>query len=321
MSPRPLPPAAPDPAEAFAPALALARSGACDAAVDAVRRVLRAGDPHPQRTTAAATTLAAIARHAGESGDAGAALRAIEAALDAAPRWPDLHVQRARLLLARPARELSDRAAARRALQTALRLHPGYVAARFELAMLDATEGRLGESLDTLRAMAGEHRGREAATFEQGLERLRHAEWDEAAALLAKALELSGPADALESARQCLERGEPERALQLVRAALPACRNWPDAQLLMAAAELQLGHLEDAVDSCVRALELNPEFHAARLQLARALQALGQTAQAADQAGFVLQCDPQHPEALALQAGSRPGVRVTARVARGRRTG
>ncbi len=298
--------------EAFAPALALARAGSFEPALTAVADRLGHGEPHPRRAAAAATVLVQIARLAESAGQSIAALQAIEGALDACPRWPDLHVQRARLLLARPGRELSQRTAARRALETALKLHPGYAAARFELSMLDAAEGRLGEALDTLRALAREHRGAETVTFERGLDYLRHAEWETAATVLSDALQLPGTtADPLGPAREALAHDAPERALQLAHAALPMCEAWPDAHLTIGAAALQLGHLDDALVAFARALELNPELHAARLQLARALEGLGQTAQAAEQVALVLQRDAAHPEALAMQARAHPALART----------
>ncbi|HET7225890.1 MAG TPA: tetratricopeptide repeat protein, partial [Candidatus Eisenbacteria bacterium] len=247
------------------------------------------------------------------------ALAAIDAALDAAPRWPDLHVQRARLLLSRPGRDLSTRAEARKALDTALRLHPDYAAARLERALLDAAEGRLGEAIDRLGELAREHPG-EAHVFEQGLDKLRHADVDGAATLLSNALRVTaGSDDPLGTARECLAQDEPARALAVLRAALPGREGYPDLHLLIGAAELELGHHDDAVASFGRALALKPELHAARAQLARALEALGETAQAAEQVALVLAHDPSHPEAGAMQARWSRRTQHSARLSRRRK--
>ena len=48
-------------------------------------------------------------------------------------------------------------------------------------------------------------------------------------------------------------------------------------------------------------LELHPEFHAARVEFARALQALGETAQALEVLDQVVEAEPGHVEALELR--------------------
>jgi Tfp pilus assembly protein PilF len=51
-----------------------------------------------------------------------------------------------------------------------------------------------------------------------------------------------------------------------------------------------------------RALELNPDFHGARLELARALEASGQVVQAREEVALVLEQRPEDPVALEMQA-------------------
>jgi tetratricopeptide (TPR) repeat protein len=63
-----------------------------------------------------------------------------------------------------------------------------------------------------------------------------------------------------------------------------------------------LGHFDDAVASFGRALELNPDYHGARLDLARSLESLGLRVQALDHVALVLEADPQHAQALELHA-------------------
>ncbi|TFG86312.1 MAG: tetratricopeptide repeat protein, partial [Gemmatimonadales bacterium] len=194
------------------------------------------------------------------------------------------------------------RAEARRELDRALALHPRYTAARLERALLDAAEGFIGEALESLRALARETEVERPLVFQQGLESLERAEWEAAGLLFTGALSLDEPADgnALEQARALLEAGDAVQAAGLLQAALPGRESWPDLHYLLGSAELQRGHFDDALSTLARALELNPEFHAARLQFARALDGVGELAQAAEQVALVLQRDPAHPQALEL---------------------
>ena len=70
---------------------------------------------------------------------------------------------------------------------------------------------------------------------------------------------------------------------------------------LVGAAELEAGQHDDALASLARALELHPDYHQARVALARVLEALGQLDQAGEQVALVLGQEPDHPQALALQ--------------------
>ena len=75
---------------------------------------------------------------------------------------------------------------------------------------------------------------------------------------------------------------------------------WSDLHYLLGASELEDGAFDDALASFCRALELQPDYHAARVQLARTLESLGDQAQAEEQAALVLEADPHHPQALEL---------------------
>ncbi|HKQ57611.1 MAG TPA: tetratricopeptide repeat protein, partial [Candidatus Eisenbacteria bacterium] len=248
------------------------------------------------------------------SGDLDSAERAIDEGLRLAPRFADLHHQRACLLLVR-----QQRPAARTALGKALDINPRYVAARLELAMLDAREGLLGDSLAALRALEQEHRVEEPRAFQRGLKSLQRADWDEAGALLKSALRVSDPVvdRALAEHHALVAQGEPARALNALREAVSAHPGYPDLHYLLGCCELEGGLADDALASLARALELHPDFHAARVQFARALEALGDLVQAADQVGLVLREDPGHPQALELQ--SRWSARRDARSRSGSR--
>ncbi len=84
---------------------------------------------------------------------------------------------------------------------------------------------------------------------------------------------------------------------------------YPDVHYLLGCVELELGCTADALESLAQALELHPDFHAARVELARALDAAGQLAMAQEQIQAVLLKDPSNPAALRLQARWTPGRR------------
>lgn len=312
MSPRPLPPEA----SRFEPAIAMARDGRLDEALAALSGLLGVQGHRGRRSDAGALAFAQVARFAEGSGDLATALHALDEALRLAPAYADLHYRRGCVLLAR-----QQRPAARAALERALTINPRYVAARLELALLDAREGMLGESLATLRALGEEHRVDEPRAFHQGLKSLARADWDEAGALLKSAMRLSDPAvdHALERHQALVARGEHASALHALREAIAAHPGYPDLHYLLGSCELGAGLIDDALASLARALELHPDYHAARVEFARALEALGDIVQAGEQVALVLQEDPANPQALELQArwtrrrdaGSRaaPGTR------------
>lgn len=308
MSPRPLPPDA----SAFEPALAIAREGRLEEALATITAAVRTERAEGGRQEAAALAFAQVARLAEAAAEGGIALRALEEALALAPGYADLHYRRGCLLLAG-----HERPAARAALERALAINPRYVAARLELALLDAREGLLGEALATLRTLGEEHRVEEPRTFQQGLRSLERADWDEADALLKSAMRLSDPAvdRALDRHRELVAQGETSRALHLLREAVVAHPGYPDLHYLLGCSELEAGLFDDALASLARALELHPDYHAARVQFARVLEALGDLVQAGEQVALVLQEDPAHPQALELQA------RWTRRRDAGRRAG
>jgi tetratricopeptide (TPR) repeat protein len=294
MTPRPLP----SENAPFEPALALAREGRLEEALEALAAAVtpRQG-PAPQRS-AGALAHAEVARLAEAAGDPVTATRAIDEALRLAPSFADLHHHRARLLIAQ-----QQRPAARRALEAALRINPRYVAARLELALLDAREGLLAESLAALRALEQERRVEEPRAFQRGLKSLARADWDEAGALLKSALKVSDPVveRALTAYHARVAEGDHAQALHALREAVTAHPGYPDLHYLLGSSELEAGMTDDAVASLARALELHPDLHAARVQLARALETLGDLAQAGEQVALVLRVDPAHPQALELQ--------------------
>ena len=293
MSPRPLDPET----TPFDRPLQLARDGRHVEAVAGLLEALEGRTLHPQHRAAGAGALARISRLAEAAGDLENAEHALDEALRIAPGYADLHFQLACVLLLR-----QERARARQTLVAALRINPGYVAARVELALLDAREGLLGEALEMLRLLGQQHRIEKPSAFREGLRSLERADWDEAEVLLKQALEVAAPGmdEVVHQFHHLMTHGDRTGAARVAREALRHHEGYADLHYLLGTAELEEGHLDDAVASFARALELQPDYHAARVQLARALEALGDVTQAGEQVELVLMRDPQHPQALQL---------------------
>jgi tetratricopeptide (TPR) repeat protein len=280
-------------------ALRLARLGRFDVARRRAMAWLgRAPNPHPQRRSAAAQALGEIAGLALAQQAAGEAERCLRAALRLAPRFADLHHRLAALLSGQERLE-----EARAELLVALEINPDYVAARVELALLDARLGRLGDALEALRRLEQSRRPEQAESLQQGLRSMRQADWEDAGRLLRRAWKVSeGSLDAeLGRFMRWVREGDLGRARALARDLLKAHPDFPDLHYLLGCVELELGFAGDALGSFVQALELNPDFHAARVELACALDAVGELGMAQEQIQLVLRMDPRHPGALRVQ--------------------
>ena len=243
-----------------------------------------------------AADLGDIARFAGESQDLDAAQQALEVATGAV-NWADLHCQLGTVHLQR-----GRRAEARRAFDRALALNPRYRAAAVERALLDAREGRIGEAMETLRALVSDGSLHEPRAFEQGLGFLGQAEFEDAALLLRRGLDI-GDAwldQQLGGYQGRVDQGDMAGALAQLRAAVEERPSYPDLHLLLGAHELSMGALDDAIESLSHALELHPDYHAARVEFARALERRGETPQALAQLELVLAFDPGHAGARTL---------------------
>jgi tetratricopeptide (TPR) repeat protein len=296
----------PDPTLPFELPLTLARDGRF---AEAVRETLAlAGDSTDETLLAgAAQSLSRIARQAEGAGDLAAAEAALERAVNLRPTWADLHFQYATVLAQR-----GRLAEARTELRAALAIHPRYLAARVETAMLEAREGRIGEALSALREVQRDTRIEEPHAFQQGLRSLERADWDTADALFRRAVKRTDPRleRQLDRYRTYMAESELERAADVLREALDAHESYPDLHAMLGTSELRIGHYDDAVASFARALELNPEFHTARVQLALALDALGARAEATEQLALVLEADPGHAQACEILDRWAPRVRL-----------
>ncbi len=313
MSPRPVE----LPESEFGPALRSAREGRFAEALERVRSALATGPEGGATEATAATALSEISRLAEGASDLPVAEQAIALAVELKPRFPDLHYQHACVLLAR-----QRRPEARRALEQALRIHPRFTAARLELALLDAREGLISESLESLRGLARDTSVGDADAFQEGLRSIERAEWDEAEPLLRRALDLSDPVlqEKLRRFQAHLEAGETARALPILEELLPRYDGYPDLHYLAGVAELKMGRHDDALASFARALEINPRFLEARVQLARTLDGLGDPERAAEQVARVLEVEPENRGALELRKswevrGQRPRRETAAREA------
>jgi tetratricopeptide (TPR) repeat protein len=280
--------------------LALRRAGRPEEARAALERLCAADQgvrEHGQMRGLRALIHADLADLRALAGDVDEAIRLLEQALADAPRFPDLHhrlgLQRLR------ARDVRG---ARAAFEQAVRLAPGYAAPRLELALLEARDGRLGESLELLRRLAEGRAARGKDDFEHGLKRLAEADWEGGGEVLRRAFGLAGD-DVDGRLREISARvaeGRSGEALALARVVLAAHPQFPDAHLALALVRRERGEWDDCAESCGRALELNPAFHEARVYLAEALFRGGQYAEADAQLGLVLAATPHHPLAVAL---------------------
>lgn len=231
------------------------------------------------------------------AGDPERALRSLDRATEVV-EWADVHARRGMLLA-----QAGRRAEAIQAYDRALSINPRFRGAAVERALLDAHEGRLGEALATLRALAAEASLTEPRALAEGLEHLRLAEIEQAAPLLRRAL---GATDTwldaqLRHYQQLSQDGDLVTALHALRAAVSERPGYPDLHYLLGVHELQLGAVDDALESLAQALELHPDYHAARVEFARALEAAGDTPQAIAQIELVLAASPTHTAANALR--------------------
>ncbi|MFN8587074.1 MAG: tetratricopeptide repeat protein [Candidatus Eisenbacteria bacterium] len=289
-------------------ALRLAEQHQFAEAVLWLERALGATDA-PDARQQLATTLADVAAAARTAGDLAHAQRALELATRTQD-WADLHFRLGLVLV-----ERSRRAEARSSFDRALALNPRFRAAAVERALLDARDGRIAEAMQTLRAMASEQLAGEPGAFEQGLARLGEADFEDAAPLLHRGLEASDEwiEHQLQDYQRLVYEGDMGSALAHVRAAALERPGYPDLHLLLGAHELQMGATDDALESLSRALELNPDYHAARVEFARALETVGDTPQALAQLDMVLERQPGHAEARQLHerlTARRRGVRT-----------
>lgn len=245
----------------------------------------------------AANALATLARAEERAGELARARSSFERALSLVD-WADLRLALGALLA-----RLGDKPGARRELDRALAINPHYRAAALERALLDASEGRIAESLAALRALGHSPAAAPfAPPIEDALARLRADAVDEAGALLRRAL-VPGDQELermLAEAEERIQVGDIGSGLSLLRRCAALHPGYADVAALLGSHELRAGLVDDGIASLVSALELNPDYHAARLQLACALDLRGDRERALAEVRAVLEREPSHADASAL---------------------
>ncbi len=286
----------------FGAAVELARTGRIRDACRRIEQTLAAGS-RSALATPAALAFAEVGRHAERAGDLQSAERALARATELRPRFADLQHRHACVLLGH-----GRRLDARRALERALQINPRYVAARVELALLDARDGMVGEAVLALKSLAEDAPIQDRGAFLQGVKRLEFADWEGADAFLRRGFQMPDPELQERIARyhEHMRAGDCERALASIEEVVAHHDAYPDLHYLMGSAELRMGLADDALASLGRALELHPEFHDARVRFAQALEAVSRIPEAVEQAQWVLDVEPGHAGARALvEAHSR----------------
>jgi len=287
-------------------ALRARRGGRLEDCLTALARVIRETGP---LTSSARRMRASVMRDLGIAarlgGDGERATHWIARALDEAPEYPDLHLERGLLHLDR---NEADRA--RVSFQKALELAPGFVSAQLELALLDARGGQLGEAIATLRHMAERRPPAEDLLFRDGLDRLRSGAWEAAA---------EGLRASYHAAQSAWKQGSLRVGLRLEEGRAPealdeACRlaerfpHFPDAHFAVGLCSLALEWWDDAAEAFLRALERNPAYHEARVYLACALFGAREARLAEEELARILRSSPGHEWALRLQADRKGGM-------------
>jgi len=287
-------------------ALRARRAGRLEESLAALSRVIKETGPltsSARRMRASVLRDMGIAARLGGDGEKAAAW--IDRALEEAPEYPDLHLERGLLHL-----DVSDFDRARVSFQKALDLAPEFVSAELEMALLEARSGLLGEAVATLRRMAERRPPAEDLLFRDGLDRLRSGAWEAAADRLRASYHAAQSAWKQGSLRvgQRLEEGRAPEALD------EACRlaerfpHFPDAHFAVGLCSLALEWWDDAAEAFLRALERNPGYHEARVYLACALFGAREARLAEEELARVLRSSPGHEWALRLQADRKGGM-------------
>jgi len=218
-------------------------------------------------------------------------------ALQINPHYPDLHYQLARVLCS------TDRLTeALKEVRQALGLNARYARAIALEALILYRQGDRDRALE---------RARESVSLEPGLdpEALRLAEErhaagdpDGAAASLAAMAETSVDelADLLRSAREKLKAGVIAEAEVFAREAVRLNPDYPDVRNVMGQVHLAKGEYLQAVNEFKTALQRNPVFLAAVINLGRACRAMGNEDAARDAFRKALVIDPDNEEVRTL---------------------
>src|SRR5205085_1546932 len=131
------------------------------------------------------------------------------------------------------------------------------------------SRGRAADALGWIARLAegGGDLERAERAYGQGLASLEQAEWEEAGAHFRHALSVGDATASVQEFHVRLARGDRAGARQTLLAALAANEGFADLHCLLGTLELEDGAQDDALTSFCRALELRPDYHAARVQL------------------------------------------------------
>jgi Tfp pilus assembly protein PilF len=154
----------------------------------------------------------------------------------------------------------------------------------YQMGRVMFEQGKVVESIDYLQKSLKEDDRNPQVHFYLAYVRWTQGEWIEAAAGFEKALEINPYyTEARIYLATCFnEMGDPARALQqLEQALLDRTHPGPEAiHLNIALIKKQSGELEGALASLREAVELNPKFYRAHLEMARILVELGRSDEA-----------------------------------------
>ncbi|MFM8558213.1 MAG: hypothetical protein ACKOC6_01165, partial [bacterium] len=104
--------------------------------------------------------------------------------------------------------------------------------------------------------------------------------------------------------------GEGGSALAVLRSLVRDRPDWPDLLARLGALELREGLIDDGIATLADALALNPDYHAARLELALGLEARGEREPALAQVQALLAVAPGYPGGEALHERLAPRQRT-----------
>lgn len=262
-------------------------------------RLAQAEAPAPDLILHACQAHTECARLRLEKGDVHGGRRALQRAIELQPNFPDLHCKLARLL-----EESGEWPAARQAYEHALVINPRYLEARLSLARVLAQLGEEGTALAHLQeavanAPESTHHELRAVIGEgPGLDR---------AHLVALCSQLVGVANSqvaagLDAVRQALRRQDDRTAIDTLKQLLLLKPDYADLHNLLGVAYDNASMTDDAIEEFERALEINPGFLDARVNLGLALYSRGRFAQAEQHLRRVAALQPGQQVAQAVLA-------------------
>ncbi|MEJ5296970.1 MAG: tetratricopeptide repeat protein [Armatimonadota bacterium] len=218
-------------------------------------------------------------------------------ALQINPHYPDLHYQLARVLCS------TDRLPeALKAVRQALALNARYARAIALEALILYRQGDRQTALDRARESVELEPALDSNALRDAQDRNAAGDYEGAAASLAAMAETSVDelADLLRSAREKLKAGAIAEAESFAREAVRLSPDYPDVRNVMGQVHLAKGEHLHAVNEFKTALQKNPVFLAAVINLGRACRAMGNEDAAREAFRKALVIDPDNEEVREL---------------------